>query len=57
MEVKLTSLEKLNITTCNHNFSKDGILHPDRILTEYDLLYLSEGTWDIWEEESRSRLK
>lgn len=26
--------------------------HPDRVLPEHDLIYLLEGQWEIWEEET-----
>ncbi len=39
------------VTLCNHNFSKEGILHPDRIMDEYDLLFMQNGEWDIIEDE------
>lgn len=40
-----------HVTLCNHNFSQTGILHPDRIMSEYDLLYMQNGTWDIIEDD------
>lgn len=43
---------QLQVTSCNHNYSEEGILHPDRILNEYDILYMVSGSWDIWEESS-----
>ena len=36
---------------CNHNYSREGIYHPDRILCEYDLLYMLQGEWEIWEDD------
>ncbi len=39
------------VTLCNHNYSKEGILHPDRIMNEYDLLFMQHGEWDIIEDE------
>ena len=42
-------LSEIRLTTCNFNYAKEGILHPDRILKEFDCLYLTEGSWDIWE--------
>lgn len=39
-----------NVTLCNHNFSQEGIYHPDRIMSEYDLLYMQNGVWDIIED-------
>lgn len=40
-----------HVTLCNHNFSQEGILHPDRIMSEYDLLYMQNGSWDIIEDD------
>ena len=48
--VSFANLSDLCINACNFNYSKEGILHPSRILKEFDLLYLSEGSWDIYEE-------
>ena len=45
------------ITSSNRNYSKEGIYHPDRILEEYDLLYLLQGEWDIWEEDTCYSMK
>ncbi len=42
------------VTLCNHNFSHEGVLHPDRVMDEYDLLYLQSGTWTICEEPCRN---
>lgn len=44
--------ERRRITQCNVNYSPDGILHPDRTMEDYDFLYLLEGSWDIWENDS-----
>ena len=49
--VSFANLSDLHINACNFNYSKEGILHPSRVLNEFDLLYLSEGSWDIYEEE------
>lgn len=50
--VYLSKEHRRQILSCNRNYSREGIYHPDRILEEYDLLYLLEGTWDIWEEDT-----
>lgn len=39
------------ISLCNKNYSPEGILHPDRIMEEYDFLYMVNGEWEIYEEE------
>lgn len=49
-ECYLAVNERRKVTQCNHNFSKEGIYHPDRTLNEYDLLYMQEGIWDIRED-------
>lgn len=49
--VWLNFSNRQQVTLCNHNFSKEGVLHPDRIMDEYDLLYMQNGEWDIIEDE------
>ncbi len=39
------------ICSCNTNYIQEGTLHPDRILKEYDFLYLKKGTWEIYEND------
>lgn len=59
MENKYILLDLTNrrqVTLCNHNFSKEGILHPDRIMDEYDLLFMQNGEWDIIEDETEYHL-
>lgn len=59
MEQDIVFLDLSNhrqVTLCNHNFSKEGILHPDRTMEEYDLLYMQNGEWDIIEEEAHYHL-
>ena len=45
------------VCECNVNYSPEGIFHPDRVMEVYDLLYLTEGSWEIWEEENRCFLQ
>ena len=40
------------VTLSSVNYSPEGIFHPDRIMAEYDFLYMQSGSWDIWEDES-----
>lgn len=40
------------VTLCNYNYSKEGIYHPDRIMDEYDMLYLTSGNWNIYEDDN-----
>lgn len=30
-----------------------GCLHPDRVMPEHDLVYIQEGSWEIWQNDSR----
>ena len=38
-DVTLSMDRRRRVTLCNHNFSHEGILHPDRVMDEYDLLF------------------
>lgn len=31
-------------------------LHPDRVMTEHDLIYMLEGEWEVWEEDQAYRM-
>lgn len=50
MYVEISMEKHRKVTLCNHNFSKEPILHPDRTMEEYDLLYMQEGEWEIIED-------
>lgn len=50
MNISLSMKGRRVVTICNHNFSEEGIYHPDRILDEYDLLYMQKGEWNIIED-------
>lgn len=41
-----------SVTLCNTNYSPEGILHPDRTIFEYDLLYMLNGSWNIIENNT-----
>ncbi len=43
--------QRRRVCECNINYSPEGIFHPDRVMEVYDLLYLTEGSWEIWEED------
>lgn len=47
--VVLTMQGRRSVCECNINYSPEGILHPDRVMDVYDMLYLTEGSWEIWE--------
>ena len=56
-KVYLDMENRRNVTLCNHNFSREGILHPDRVMDEYDLLFMQNGEWEIIEDEECYLLK
>ncbi len=55
-EIVLSLKNRRKVTLCNHNYSEIGILHPDRVMQEYDLLYMQKGSWDVIEEEKTYHL-
>lgn len=57
MSWKLDMSGRRRVTLCNHNYSKEGIYHPDRVMEEYDLLFLQQGSWEVWEEDQRFSLE
>lgn len=50
LSVFLNMKKRRCVTLCNHNFSREGIFHPDRVMQEYDLLFMQSGEWDIIED-------
>ena len=51
MNWKLNMSGDRRVTLCNHNYSKEGIFHPNRVMEEYDLLLMQQGSWELWEED------
>lgn len=49
--IYLSTEQRRQVSLCNINYSPEGIYHPDRIMKEYDLLYMIDGSWDIMENE------
>lgn len=47
--VYMSTKQRRTISCSNVNYSPEGILHPDRVMDEYDLLYITDGSWDIIE--------
>lgn len=46
-------LEKMSprtITSANYITSVNGMLHPTRMMSEHDFLYILDGTWEVIEE-------
>lgn len=35
----------------NHNTYIQGALHPDRIMSEHDFIYILSGSWDIYQDD------
>lgn len=56
MTVSLDMNKRRKVTLCNHNFSQEGIFHPDRVMDEYDLLFMQNGEWDIIEDGTEYHL-
>ena len=50
--IHFSTNQKRTVSLCNINRSREGFCHPDRVMEEYDLLYLKKGTWEIWEENT-----
>lgn len=53
-------LEKMalhRIAGANYVTSINGMLHPDRILQEHDFLYMLDGSWEIFEEDTPYEMK
>ncbi len=40
------------ITDANYVTSVNGMLHPDRVMQEYDFLYILDGFWEIYETDT-----
>lgn len=55
--IYLSTEGRRRISACNVNYSPEGILHPDRVMSDYDLLYLQNGTWDIFEGNTLHHLE
>ena len=53
-------LEKMKmhtITSGNYVTSVHGMVHPNRIIGEHDFLYILDGTWEIWEDDTSYALQ
>ena len=45
------------ITSGNYVTSVHGMVHPNRIIGEHDFLYILDGTWEIWEDDTSYALQ
>lgn len=53
-------LEKMalhKITEANYITSVNGMIHPDRIMKEHDFLYMLDGSWQIFENNTLYEIK
>lgn len=53
----LAKMSMHHITGANYVTSVNGMVHPDRILPEHDFLYMLDGTWEIYEENTPYEMK
>lgn len=51
MSLLLPLFKKRRILRANHNYYENKILHPDRVMSEHDLIYMVEGEWEIHQEK------
>ena len=50
MSVYLQLMQERRISSANYITMIHPTLHPDRVLSEHDFLYMLDGTWEIGEE-------
>jgi AraC-like DNA-binding protein len=48
---------KRKISHANQNIYIKGAIHPDRIMPEHDLVYIIEGSWEIYQDEMAYKLQ
>lgn len=56
MELFFSIDNKHRIESANYVTNVNPTLHPDRVMELHDFLYILEGTWEIYEEETLYRL-
>lgn len=49
LKCSLSSKEKRRVSVCNYNHHF-MVTHPDRVMTEHDLIYMLSGQWEIWQD-------
>lgn len=54
--LQLEKMASRQITGANYVTAVNGMLHPDRIMEIHDFLYILDGTWEIFEEETAYQL-
>ena len=45
-----------HISAAYHNRYNKGLKHPDRIMNEHDFVYLLNGRWEIWQDDTAHHL-
>lgn len=54
---QLEKMELYQVTEANYITSVNGMVHPDRIMKEHDFLYMLDGFWEIYEEDTLYKMK
>ena len=44
------------ISNANHNVYINGVIHPDRVMNDHDFVYISEGYWEIYQNNELFKL-
>ena len=47
MYSRLMSGQSRRVSVANFNFYPEPSIHPDRVMTEHDFIYLLEGQWEV----------
>lgn len=47
--ITLCIKRRRTITECGYTISKEGMYHPDRVMHEFDLIYVAQGNWEVTE--------
>ncbi|RKD30182.1 helix-turn-helix transcriptional regulator [Lacrimispora algidixylanolytica] len=55
--LELEKMASRHLTGANYVTSINGMIHPDRIMTDHDFLYILDGTWEIMEGDQTYQLK
>lgn len=53
----LEKMAERHITSANYITSVNGMVHPDRVLSEHDFLYMLDGTWEVFEDGKKYEME
>ena len=53
MYSRLMSGQSRRVSAANFNFYPEPSIHPDRVMTEHDFIYLLEGQWEVCQDGER----